>query len=393
MIRSSGRNKSVPTFLAIITCSSFVVISNAQERDQSVTEGEKPSPFIDKTDGMFDVSDYLTDPKAFLIVPMIITEPAVGYGLGINAVFIQPRQSAGGAGWSRPNISGVGGMRTENDTDGLLAYDLRYWNDGDFKSLAFGVSSSVNLDFYPPEIDGLDSKGFQYNLKNSGGRLSGEWTLPMEGFSFEASYSYFDFKVRLRDNETLPTNLPLQKNSIFSSVGLALKFDTRDNFFSPQSGYLSKTSISVNDRTIGASSDFHKISQVLIGYWPISDSWILGIKLQGEAISGDYPFYSKPFVDLRGIATMRFQGKYVAFSELELQYKLNDRYRLLGFAGAGKSWDKVVGLDFNQSTYSGGLGFRYRIARKFGLDAGIDIALSEDEEAIYLQFGGAWMRP
>jgi hypothetical protein len=41
---------------------------------------------------------------------------------------------------------------------------------------------------------------------------------------------------------------------------------------------------------------------------------------------------------------------------------------------------------------SGGVGFRYRIARKFGLDLGLDIAVSETDEAIYIQFGSAWMR-
>ena len=39
--------------------------------------------FIDPTDGQFDTSGWLIDNKGFLPVPIIITEPAVGAGLGL----------------------------------------------------------------------------------------------------------------------------------------------------------------------------------------------------------------------------------------------------------------------------------------------------------------------
>lgn len=43
---------------------------------------------IDEEDGMFDVSRYLsTVPAGFLIVPSIITEPAVGYGVAAMGIF------------------------------------------------------------------------------------------------------------------------------------------------------------------------------------------------------------------------------------------------------------------------------------------------------------------
>jgi len=42
---------------------------------------------------------------------------------------------------------------------------------------------------------------------------------------------------------------------------------------------------------------------------------------------------------------------------------------------------------------SGGGGFRYELARQYGLHAGVDIAFSPDTTAIDLQVGSAWMRP
>jgi hypothetical protein len=42
---------------------------------------------------------------------------------------------------------------------------------------------------------------------------------------------------------------------------------------------------------------------------------------------------------------------------------------------------------------SGGGGFRYEIARAYGLHMGIDLAVSPGTSAVYLQAGSAWMWP
>ena len=39
------------------------------------------------------------------------------------------------------------------------------------------------------------------------------------------------------------------------------------------------------------------------------------------------------------------------------------------------------------------LGFRYALARKFGMDAGLDVARSPGTTAVYLLVGNAWFRP
>ena len=43
--------------------------------------------FIDPKDGMFDTSNWVLENKGFLPVPIVITEPAVGPGLGVAALF------------------------------------------------------------------------------------------------------------------------------------------------------------------------------------------------------------------------------------------------------------------------------------------------------------------
>ena len=40
-----------------------------------------------------------------------------------------------------------------------------------------------------------------------------------------------------------------------------------------------------------------------------------------------------------------------------------------------------------------GAGFRYELARDYGLHAGLDLAFGPDNAAVYIVLGSAWMRP
>jgi hypothetical protein len=65
-------------FLSIVA---FLLISPC------VFAGSFMEKFIDPKDGKFDASDWLLKQKGFLPVPIIITEPAVGYGGGAGLMF------------------------------------------------------------------------------------------------------------------------------------------------------------------------------------------------------------------------------------------------------------------------------------------------------------------
>ena len=348
--------------------------------------------FRDEKDGKLDISNYLANPGRFLPVPLIITEPAVGYGIGMAAVFLQPRKGEGNAGWKKPNISAVAGLATENGTSGGGVFDMRYWGDGSLKSKAGALTASVNMDFFSNGSISGEPRAIRYNLDTDVLLLGLEKSTPVENLSLQLDYMYASIQAGLADRGTNPGFLPEREATRISGMGLSLVYDTRDNLFSPQSGLFSKTTLFASDETLGADRDFQRLSQVVILYRPIGDRWSVGLKLDGQRVFGDYPFYAKPFIALRGVPVMRYQGEYVAFGEFEVQYKLSDRLRVLGFMGTGKAWDSIGAIDFDQSVSSGGVGIRYRIARKFGLDAGIDLATSGDDSAIYLQFGSAWLR-
>ena len=63
----------------------------------------------------------------------------------------------------------------------------------------------------------------------------------------------------------------------------------------------------------------------------------------------------------------------------------------LGNSGAGKAAEKIGELGGEDTRTTIGGGFRYLIARRLGLRAGIDVARGPEEWAIYLPFGNAWL--
>ena len=79
--------------------------------------------FFDPEDGQLDLSSFLEDPRGFLPIPIVVTEPAIGYGGGAAGMFLRPRKEAGDEGWARPDISAVGAFATENGTKGAFAGD------------------------------------------------------------------------------------------------------------------------------------------------------------------------------------------------------------------------------------------------------------------------------
>ena len=131
----------------------------------------------------------------------------------------------------------------------------------------------------------------------------------------------------------------------------------------------------------------------LIHYMPLNSRVTLGVRTGTTFSFGDVPFYLLPFVTLRGAPVMRYQGEDVGEVEIEARWQFWKRFSLVGFVGYGAAWIDAQRLDHLTSVVTGGTGFRYELARKYGLHAGADVAFGPDDTALYIQFGSAWARP
>ena len=99
-----------------------------------------------------------------------------------------------------------------------------------------------------------------------------------------------------------------------------------------------------------------------------------------------------PFINLRGIPVMRYQGELTALMETEQLFMLTKRWGIVGFAGYGKAFSSLDEISEGSSAWNAGTGFRYMIARLLGLKIGMDVGRGMEDWAIYIVVGSAWLK-
>ncbi len=360
---------------------------------QSAAPREGRARFLDPEDGQLDLSSFLENPRGFLPVPIIVTEPAVGYGGGAAGMFLRPREEAGEEGWARPNISAVGAMATQNGTWGGMAGDASRWMDGRLRTQVGGGTGQINLDFYGlgPGRESLDEK-VRYSLQFTGAVAQANWQLtPTSAWAIGLRYVYADVDPKLRDEPIFP-GLADRARVKISAPTAVVEYDSRDNVFTPTRGAYAESSWLASREALGATDDFERFDQIVMGWHQLTHDLTLGARGNYSWSSAGTPFFMRPFVQLRGVPAMRYQGDSAASIEAELRWQFSGRWSLVGFGGAGATRTSET-FSGTQSVGSGGVGFRYELASKFGLHAGVDVAHSPGTTAVYFQIGNAWFRP
>lgn len=352
----------------------------------------------DPKDGELDMSRWLLEHKGFLPVPIVISDPAVGYGGGLAAIFFHrpagaaiTRKTADGREQQiAPNIFGAMALKTENGSYAYGGGAMLHFRDDLWRYTGGVAKSSFNLDFYTsgeilePVAIGYNADGvvsFQKIARRLGEQdlfLGLQWTY----MDLEVGFDVDSDRDRFNDRELAERT---------SGLGLSLQYDQRDNSFTPNSGWLGKIEGNFYDDAIGSDSDFQSYRSSVYAYLPFGDDrFVLGGRADVRWANGDIPFYRLPFIDLRGIGSARYADTRAAVLETELRWNMTQRWALVGFLGAGRTWGEHADFGDAQSQVAKGTGVRYLIARMLRLYVGADYAWGPEDETVYIQVGSAW---
>ena len=383
------------TFMKTVV-SSFLLMAAAVAQAASMMDG-----FTDPEDGMFDVSHWLAEKKGFFPVPIIVTEPAVGYGAGAALVFLHdplagrvpdgetfdPQSTDAEGKLIPPSVSALFGMYTENDTWMAGGAHMGVWKNDNIRYTGALATGSINIKIYRNILDQdltvdttIEPDILYQGLKF---RLAGS------KFFAGASYLLMDTSNKIGFTSIDPS---FKNSSRDAAIIFSLEYDSRNTIFTPTDGISSSIEATLFSEAVGSDTDFEKYKAKIYYFTPLSKTFVLGLRGDIQTISGsdrDIPFYMYPFVSLRGIPVMRYQGETVGVAEAELGWNLTSRWSVLGFAGAGRT-TSIADNDKITTVYSKGVGLRYFIARRFGAHVGFDIARGPEDTAFYLQFGHAW---
>jgi hypothetical protein len=348
--------------------------------------------FSDSEDGQFDMSDFLLKHKGALPVPVVITEPAVGYGLGLGLVFFSGplQQTEGVDGDSRsnrvpPNVTAVGGLYTQNGTWAAAVGHFHTWDNDRYRYLGGLAKVDAHLDYF-----GLSSQPRAYTLQ--GVALLQQLLVRIGDSRWYAGlrYLFFDSSAAFASGN-VPGELPgFQKDQRIGALSAIVDYDSRDNIFYPARGVFAEFDAQVARTAFGGTENYNVYAARGYTWLPLTHALILGLRLDGRFSTGDIPFYAQPYVDLRGVRKGQYQDRNEVTAEVELRWDLTSRWSLLGFTGAGKAYGRWHSFSDAQTVHSIGAGFRYLIARKLGLSIGVDVAHSKDQNAFYIQVGSAW---
>jgi len=352
----------------------------------------------DSLDGAFDLSDFLIYANGFIVVPTIITEPAVGgFGGAVAPVFLKKRapviEADGTKRFINPDITGGIGMYTANKS--WLAGAFRSATLAESKILyrGFAAYGDMNLSFYANNLPNQKDQEFKLNFKTT--IFYTQWLKQFKNAKWSAGpqYLFLNSKINLPDFNLPPPFVdPKDIKSTISQLGAALQFDGRDNIFTPDKGIRIQTDFFWSDKALGSDYQAWRINLSAIGYYPLAKTLIGGLRIEGEQALGSPPFYLKPGINMRGIPAARYMGKASIVSELEFRWDLYRRWSLMGFGGLASAFDDWDQAFAKPVVYSYGTGFRYLLARKFKLRMGVDVAKGPEEWAYYIVFGSNWMR-
>ena len=363
--------------------------------EKKEAEDEKPkksfwSRFKDPKDGRFDVAAGSKGASGFLPLLIPFNEPAIGVGVAGALAYFHPTrapQSAEGIP-NPPSTTFGGGGLSENGTWAGVVGHMGVWRKGRVRYRGLIGFTSAELEFYGIGSDPVrNDNPIPLTVKGAGIVQQAEFKLGQSRFFAGGRYAFSTTET------TFGGNSGGQQEGTSENAGLTLfmTYDSRDTTFTPGRGTHVKVAFSYFAELFGGDFDYGRIDMFAHRYWPLfDDRLILGGRLEYQQAGDNSPFYALPWIRLRGIPAFRNLGNYAVTSEIEPRFKIDERWSLVAFGGVGRAARDLDRLDDAEHAYSFGTGFRYLLARKLGLAAGIDVARGPEETVVYLIFGSAW---
>jgi len=335
-----------------------------------------------------------------LPIPIIVTEPAIGKGLGVALALFHPPKSG-----------------NQDETKLATLESMSQSSPRTAPPVVTGVAGA-----YTSSKSWFGAVGHSNNWKNDSIRYSGALArakvnseiyianLPVD-FSIETTLVYQDMKFRIKDSDFMlgaaisymdadnvfglglpEVENPWQFASEFKNIGAAGKFlyETRDNSMNPRSGQVAELSVWRYDDAIGGDYDYWSAKIKGLSFHSLTEKLTLGLRLEFAGVDGRVPFFAVPYVQLRGVPALRYQNKFAGEIEAELRYLLRPRWELSAFGGLGYTSDDFIIYDNPDSIYNFGIGGKYNIFVDHNVWVGVDIARGPEDTSWYVQVGHPW---
>ncbi|GLP95501.1 hypothetical protein [Paraferrimonas sedimenticola] len=324
----------------------------------------------------------------FAVMPVPVTDDALGAGLGVNAMYIHERAE----GATKPSVSFAYAQYTDTKSYmGIVGHDHMFANDA-WRAEVYAGYFGLNLKYYgaggaplPEPAKYASNSTFLYGSIR-------KQIIPNLYAGIHALYSGGRANLRedVPDDERKVFNHLMGGNN--SAAGFVVSYDTRDNFLAARKGLLVEAKTLHYRKNRDTGKPYHYANVKLNHYIPLGDH-VLAYRIGSRNSIGNVPIYQLAHPDIRGFDWNKYKGNAVLQGEVEYRHNFNETWGGVVFAGAaaiGDSIDKLFGKE-SRLIPSAGIGARYTLNREEGLVIGADIATSEGNgTTFYLRFGEAF---
>ena len=401
------RRPTRPWALCLIACLIVVaLISTEVVAQESPTEEQAASTATeseDESDSGEEDEKPLINKGNFLVLPIFITEPAIGEGLGLGLVYFHKKKDPNTPQISTassisqtnrqqnppPTATGVFGAYTNNDTKAFgVGHAGTYFQD---KVRTVGVLATAEIN---STVFFLDIP-FRFALDGDLAFANFKRRMGKSNFFLGMSLTYLDglidFKQRPNSIDPDPSSFGLLDFE-FTNIGIGASaiYDSRDDTMMPGNGALVDFTFSTFDEAIGSDFNYINFDFKALSFHELHERFVLGLRLDVATADGSPPFFAKPFVSIRGIPALRFQGDTAGVVEVEGRFNISPRWAAVAFGGAGfaHSSDPDLSTGLNIKAY--GAGIRFQALQSQNVWLGFDIAKGPEEYAWYIQMGHPW---
>jgi len=341
----------------------------------------KPKLFKDTLDNALDLSNFLTKQKGVLPVIVPITEPAVGYGAIAAGIYFVPKKKAK----QQPDIIAAAVGMTSNGTWLAGGGYVGFWKEDKIRYRGVAGYGDIALDYYL-----IGNTSVQINLDTYLFLQQANFRIANSDFFLGVKYQLTKITIPIfKDSELIN---PIDLESWNSGIAFITEFDNLNNFLSPTKGVRVHLSYDQNLEEFGSSKTWGKLIFFTHSYFPVNEKWIPALRLESSLATGNPPFYARPFVYLRGVPALRYQGDLTMLAETEQLFNITPRWGILGFTGIGTAFNSIEEMKSDGIVWNAGGGFRYLIASALGLKVGADIARGPEDWVFYVTIGTAWLK-
>ncbi len=182
-----------------------------------------------------------------------------------------------------------------------------------------------------------------------------------------------------------------------NGLGLAFRYDTRNDAFAPDAGLYLALQATWYDGAWGSDYTFRELTLDARQFIGLTDGWVLALNQHLAMNRGDVPFTElakvgnqAPPSRMRGHITGRFLDRDAAVVQAELRYPIWRRFTGVAFVGAGDVAPSLDRLRASDIKWTGGAGLRFRLSRAERINLRFDAALAEDESGVYFSLTEAF---